>query len=136
MAALTKGRNTPSRSGDMRELPVKAATKLYAGGLTAIDTSGRAVPMTVSTTLKGVGRAEADFDNSTGADGDVRARIGRGIYRYANSAAGDLITQADIGNSCYGVDDQTVAKTNGTNTRSVAGTIHDVDALGVWVDFR
>ena len=53
----------------------------------------------------------------------------------ANSAAADQITAADIGNDCYGVDDQTVAKTNGANTRSVAGKIYDVDAQGVWVKF-
>ncbi|MBP0439441.1 hypothetical protein [Tianweitania sediminis] len=135
MAALSKGRNTPEREAGMTELPVKAATKIYAGGLTAVDANGLAVPMSTSTTLRGVGRAEADFDNSAGANGDIRARIGRGIYRYANSAATDAITAADIGDDCYGVDDQTVAKTNGTNTRSVAGKIHDVDAQGVWVNF-
>ena len=48
----------------------------------------------------------------------------------------DAITLADVGSDCYIVDDQTVAKTNGTNTRSVAGKVFDVDADGVWVDFR
>ena len=38
-----------------------------------------------------------------------------------------------MGSDCYIVDDQTVAKTNGTNTRSVAGKIIAVDADGVWV---
>lgn len=135
MAALTKGRNTPARSGDMTDLPVKFATKIYAGALVAADGNGRAVPMITALALRGIGRAEADFDNSAGADGDIRARIGRGIYRFGNSAAADAITAADIGNNCYGVDDQTVAKTNGANTRSVAGAIFDVDAQGVWVKF-
>ena len=35
--------------------------------------------------------------------------------------------------TAYIVDDQTVAKTNGSSTRSAAGTIVDVDAQGVWV---
>jgi hypothetical protein len=39
-----------------------------------------------------------------------------------------------IGNDCYIVDDQTVAKTNGTATRSIAGKIRAVDAQGVWVE--
>jgi hypothetical protein len=44
---------------------------------------------------------------------------------------------ANIGGTCYIEDDQTVSKTNaGGNTQSVAGNIHDVDALGVWVDMR
>ena len=33
------------------------------------------------------------------------------------------------------VDDQTVAKTNGGNTRSPAGIIDSVDADGVWIRF-
>jgi hypothetical protein len=135
MAALTSDRATKQRSGDTRELPVKAATKLYAGAMGAVDANGWAVPMSTATTLKGVGRVERLADNSGGANGEIKARIGAGIYQFANSAAADLITAADIGNDCYGVDDQTVAKTNGTNTRSVAGKVFDVDAQGVWVKF-
>jgi hypothetical protein len=33
------------------------------------------------------------------------------------------------------VDDETVAKTNGSSTRSVAGICRGVDAQGVWVEF-
>ena len=47
--------------------------------------------------------------------------------------AADAIVRADVGADCYIVDDQTVAKTNGSNTRSVAGKIIAVDADGVWV---
>ncbi|TIW26162.1 MAG: hypothetical protein E5V63_14800 [Mesorhizobium sp.] len=135
MAALTKGRNTLERSGDISEIPVKGATKIFAGALVAVDANGYAVPMSTATTLVGVGRAEKDADNSAGADGAINVRVGRGVFQYGNSAAADAITRSNIGSSCYGVDDQTVAKTNGTNTRSVAGKIHDVDANGVWVKF-
>jgi hypothetical protein len=136
MAPLTQDRlATAARSGDTRELPVKAATKIYAGSLVAIDASGWAVPMATATTLKGAGRAEQQADNSAGANGDIRVKIGAGIYRFANSASTDTITLSDIGADCYGVDDQTVAKTSGSSTRSVAGKVFDVDALGVWVKF-
>lgn len=135
MAALTKGRDTQARSGDVSEWPVKGAAKLHVGGMVAIDATGHAVPMSASATLVGGGRAEAAADNSAGADGDIRVRVGRGIYKYQNSAGADLITRSDIGEDCYGVDDQTVAKTDGTNTRSRAGKIHDVDSDGVWVKF-
>ena len=57
----------------------------------------------------------------------------RGCFRFANSVAADLIALADIGADCFIVDDQTVAKTNGGATRSIAGKIRDVDADGVWV---
>ena len=45
------------------------------------------------------------------------------------------ITAADIDASAYIVDDETVAKTDGGGTRSIAGTIKQVDAAGVWILF-
>ena len=44
------------------------------------------------------------------------------------------MTQADLGKSCYIVDDQTVAKTSGGATRSLAGKVVGVDVDGVWVE--
>lgn len=113
-----------------------AAAKILAGTIVCLNAQGYATPGATSTTLKADGVAQETIDNSTGAAGDQTIRIVKGAHRFKNSAAGDAITIADIGNDCYVVDNQTVAKTNGTNTRSVAGKITDVDALGVWVDFR
>lgn len=135
MVALTKDRNTPARSGDISQPGVDGGSEIFAGSLVAINAAGFAVPMATAATLIGMGRAEEHVDNTAGADGDVTVKVGRGIYRFANSAAADAITLADIGDNCFGVDDQTVAKTDGTGTRSVAGKIHDVDAAGVWVKF-
>lgn len=135
MSALTADRLIPERTGDRRNIPVAAGAKLYAGAMAAINTVGLAVPMSTALNLKGLGRVLKPADNTAGAAGDILADIRPGIYRYDNSAAADAITQADIGADCYGVDDQTVAKTSGSNTRSVAGTVFDVDDLGVWVKF-
>lgn len=136
MAALTAERDTIERAGDNLNLPAAAAKKFFAGSLVARDGSGNATPGAVATTLLGVGRAAETVDNSGGSAGDVPVPIHKGIFLFGNSSAGDLIARADIGNSCYIVDDQTVAKTNGSSTRSVAGKIFDVDSRGVWVDFR
>lgn len=133
MAALTADRTTPDRKGELLELPAAAAKKFFAGALAALDAAGRATPGAVATTLKGLGRVEAYADNSAGAAGAITVKIRMGCFRWNNSAAGDAITTADIGANAYIVDDQTVAKTDGTATRSVAGTIVDVDAQGVWV---
>lgn len=135
MAALTQDRNTPSRHGDRRSFPVAAATKLFAGALAALNASGYAVPGSTATTLVAVGRTSKPADNSSGGAGDIRVEVDCGIFRFDNSGGGDAIAVTDIGATCYIVDDQTVAKTNGSNTRSAAGRIHDVDALGVWVRF-
>lgn len=135
MTALTQDRNTLRRNGDQVEPPVAANTRIYGGSMVAINAAGFAVSGATSTTLKAAGVAECRADNSTGAAGDIRVRLRKGAHRFGNSAAADAIALADIGSVCYMVDDQTVAKTNGTNTRSAAGTVFDVDADGVWVTF-
>jgi len=136
MAALTTDRETPRRSGDIVTLPAAASVKLYAGALGARDASGNATPGATATTLRGVGRVREQVDNSTGLAGALNVNLEKGIFRWGNSSSTDAITTADIGNDCYIVDDQTVAATSGSNTRSVAGKVFDVDSLGVWVDMR
>lgn len=132
---LTADRNTVRREGEDFEFPVKGATKIYAGSIVAIDSAnGYATKGAASTTLKAVGVAQALADNSGGADGAINVKVRRGVYRFANSSAGDAITLAELNSDCYIVDDQTVAKTNGSGTRSVAGKVRDVDAAGVWVE--
>lgn len=133
MTALTRDRNTPRIEGDRYGDPVAADTVIYAGSLACLDASGNAVPGATATTLTARGRAEELADNTGGAAGDVTVTVRPGTYRWANSAAADAITRAEIGDDCYIVDDQTVAKTNGGSTRSLAGKIVDVDADGVWV---
>lgn len=135
MAALTEDRNTKRRTGDIRNLPAAAAVLLYAGALIARDANGRATPGAVATTLRGVGRCKDRVDNTGGAAGDLNVDVEVGVFQFANSAATDEITAADIGIDCYIVDDQTVARTDGGATRSIAGKVFDVDAQGVWVDF-
>lgn len=40
MAAATYARNTPARSGDRREPPVKGSARLFGGCMVAIDAAG------------------------------------------------------------------------------------------------
>jgi hypothetical protein len=134
MAPLTQDRNTPEAIGDMREGGVAAATTIHGGAIVMRNAAGYLTKGATATGLVGVGRAEKRAANA-GSAGDVSAKYRRGVFRYGNSSAGDLITIADIGKVCFAVDDQTVAKTNGTNTRSPAGFIDDVDSLGVWIRF-
>jgi hypothetical protein len=134
MTALTAERATVKRDGKLNSDPVAATKKLYAGALACLDANGNLTPGAVATTLKARGMVRFTVDNTSGADGAVNGETETGVFKFANSTSGDLIARADIGNTCYIVDDQTVAKTNGTNTRSTAGTIQDVDADGgVWV---
>ena len=135
MTALTRDRSTPQRDGRSFGRPVAAGTVIFAGSLVALNAAGNAVPGSTATTLVADGRAEETVDNSAGGIGDRTVLVRKGVFRFANSASTDLITRAEIGDDCWIVDDQTVAKTSGSSTRSVAGRIVDVDAQGVWVRF-
>lgn len=133
MTALTADRSTRLVFGDVFELPVAASTVIFAGSLTAINAAGYATKGAVAATLKQFGCAQERVDNSAGADGAKTIKVTTGIFRWANSASGDLITTAEIGSDCFIVDDQTVAKTNGSTTRSKAGKVVMVDTAGVYV---
>ena len=135
MVALTADANTKRRIGDVYTDPVKAATKIFAGAIVCLDAAGNAQQGATAVGLKAVGRARAVIDNLTGIAGAQTVDSEPGVYRYANSAAADLIARTEIGTDCYVVDDQTVAKTDGGATRSIAGKVVDVEATGVWVRF-
>jgi hypothetical protein len=135
MPALTADRNTILRDNREFSFPVEAATKIFAGSIVALNAAGNATKGAVSTTLRAVGVAQELADNSGGVAGAIDVKVRRGLFRFNNSSAGDLITRANIGSNCFIVDDNTVALTNGTSTRSVAGVIRDVEAVGVWVEF-
>lgn len=126
MSALSASRTTPHRIANL--LSLTAGGTGYGGGMVSLLTAtGLAVAAGTASTGRAVGVALADF-----ADGDV-FNVEIGVFRFGNSASTDLIEKADIGATCYVVDDQTVALTSSSGTRQIAGTIVDVDSVGVWV---
>jgi hypothetical protein len=137
MAASSQARNT-KRLGDNvapADFWIKANTKVNAGTIACLDADGLLVPGSTSATLKAVGRARDTYDNTGGPTKAFQCAVESGVFLYYNEAT-DLCTIADITNDCYIVDDQTVAKTDGTASRSKAGKIINVVAAGVWVEIR
>jgi hypothetical protein len=134
MANITANRDTLAKEiTHLDWLPAAAGAKFYKGGIVVANAAGYAVPALTATTVKAAGRSEREVDNTAGAAGDKKVEVRHGIFLYDNSAAGDAITIADRYALCYLVDDHTVAKTDGTGTRSKAGKIVNVEAAGVWV---
>lgn len=138
MTALTAARYQTAELGDdavIKKLavPVKASTKIYAGSLVVLD-AGYAAPMRAATGLIAWGMALRTVDNTSGSAGALTVEVERGTHKWGNSASGDLIAQANVGAQVYGVDDQTVALTSASSTRSIAGRVVQVDADGVWVE--
>jgi hypothetical protein len=119
------------------EMPGKNE-QVYQGGAACVDTStGFVAKAFVSTTLVPIG-VFTENQLTTG-NGLVHVTLNREVTArwFANSTAGDLVVTADTMKDVYFVDDQTVAKTSGTNTRSVAGRVWKVDAVkGVLVETR
>ncbi|MAK91787.1 MAG: hypothetical protein CMI13_11195 [Oleibacter sp.] len=132
--ALTADRNTPSRDGHLIEVAVAASTVIHAGSIVCANAAGFAVPATTATGLTYLGRAEAGVDNSNGAAGDATVTIHRRhAFKWENSAT-DAIDQSGLGKTCYLEDDQTVAATNGSSTRSAGGVVIGIEPDGVWVE--
>ncbi|EFH11591.1 hypothetical protein ACFFMP_02415 [Pseudoroseomonas cervicalis] len=132
MAALTQDRDTPQRmlgtNGSTYRLPHKSGVTIYRGALVVLDTAGAVQPGLTATGLVVAGRARTGT-----ADDPDNVEFDRGIFRFANSAT-DPVTAADWGKDVFIADDQTVARTSGSNTRSVAGKCRGIDAAGVWVE--
>ncbi|MGE5607421.1 MAG: hypothetical protein ACM3YE_17245 [Bacteroidota bacterium] len=135
MTALAEDRNTPRKDGDLLELPMSGTVAIFAGALTCVSTLGNAVPGRTDTDLKAAGRAEESVDNTTGDAGDKTVKIRRGVFKFENDET-DPVTAANILSDCYVVDDQTVAATDGSSTRSKAGKVLGVEDDGVWVEIR
>lgn len=133
MPQLTDDRSTPELGpGPMVGL-LGANQTIFAGAILRRNASGHLVEGATATGAVGVGRAE---ERKTSTSAGVTTILYRpGTFRFDNSAAGDAIGVADVGKVCVIVDDQTVARTNGSNTRSKAGIVAAVDAQGVWVRF-
>jgi len=138
MAALTADRDTLEKAAPFSSLQAEvgaSSTQFYKGGIVVLDQAdGLLKKATTATGLIALGRCEENI--LTPASNTRKIKCRSGIFKYANSAAADLIAADDIGKDCYIVDDQTVALTSNTNARSRAGKVHSVDTDGgVYVAF-
>ncbi len=130
MVALAKDRDTPKRDGKLLGYPVAAGQRIYAGALVVLQ-AGYARGGLTALNLIAVGRANGPVDNTGGAVGAATIEVERGVFRFAQDGT---ITQANVGATCFIVDDQTVAAGNGGGTRSAAGIVRGLEPGGVWVE--
>ena len=127
MSALTGIRDTREIAAGgvhyTREFTVASGSTVYAGAITAVNSSGKAIPATSSGAITVVGRAE---NTATGGEA-VKTRSGMFLYNPVSSGA---ISVTDLNKKCYVADDQTVTLTSGTSA-VVAGVVRDVISGGV-----
>lgn len=131
MAALTAPRDTPRRL-EARRTDRIAAKTVHQGGMVAVTATGSLVPAGDASAAAVIGAAIRS------AQAGDTATAERGVYRF-DAAADNPPRIADIGRPAYAVDDHTLARSAGvagslTGGYLPAGTIRDVDDLGVWVE--
>ena len=139
MTGLNAPRKVSERGAVQFGFPIKANSPTIHQGALVILAAGEAIPAregqgadnaakaAEAATFVAVGVAEK---SATAADAVVQVKATTVLM--VNLAA-DPVSRADIGKPCYAVDDQTVAKTSPNNIRAKAGTIVDVEDIGVWV---
>lgn len=124
--SLNNERNTPYRKGELRTFV--AGGTIYAGGLAALDSNGKAVAATPTSGAIVVGVAQ----NTASSGGKVDVK--RGVFPF-EVASGATITLADVKKPVYVVDDQTVTPVS-SGAAIEAGKVFDVDGEGVWVEVK
>ena len=114
--------------------PVNGTSKIYAGALVCVDADGYLVPGADTAGLIFVGWATQQVDNTSGDDGDLNCTVQRrGLVKCAIAAA----TQANVGDSVFLVDDNTVGLAATTTNDIYCGIIAGyVDTTHVWVDIE
>ena len=120
--------------GDTRYMGgvVAAATILYGGTMVFVNASGYLDDDTNSGANKFAGIAPERYDNSGGANGEVKAKIENQGY-FVLSGSG--FTQADVGAKVYASDNYTLTKTAAGN--SFVGVIREyISATQVKVEIK
>jgi hypothetical protein len=131
--ALNADRNTPRAEGARRVGPLLAGVAVFGGALVMRNAAGYVTKGQTALGLVGIGVARERKTGGAG-NGDASLVYEPGLWWFKNASAADLITIAELGEMCFAIDDEQVAKTNGTNTRSPAGFVEAVDdTLGVLV---
>lgn len=140
MAKTEQAIVTEIRCGSLIPVPLAALALVLQGTFAVVDANGFAV---ASADVGGadqscIGIWDHSAENS-GADGEVVACVRRKQQFLVSNSTADPVTQADLGAVVYVEDNQTIAKTDGTGTRSVAGYFMGFDLENpayVWVEIE
>lgn len=104
----------------------------YAGGLVGLNASGYLTkipgPGVGNNTFRFRGIAHERFAAPSAVDGKIRARVDRpNIIQGLKVLGGDPVTLADLGNTVYAEDDETIRRTSNANTRCAVGILQAIN---------
>ncbi|WP_151710074.1 hypothetical protein [Acinetobacter brisouii] len=129
---------TECRDGASIPIALLANALVLQGTFAVINADGYAIASTdvggANQTCLGIWDHSAE---NTGADGEIIATANCNKQFLVRNSNTDPVNQTDLGNQVYIEDNQTVAKTDGTGTRSLAGRFMGFDTQYndcVWVE--
>ena len=135
MTALNQDRDPRRKEGLLGQGPVGADVTIYGGALVMFNADGYVVPGadTVGCIFAGVSAKQTK--NSPGANGDKTAEFWcEGLFMVT---LGSAISQANVGDKVYLVDDQTVELAAQTTNDIYCGVIAEyLDSTHAWIDIK
>lgn len=116
-------------------VPVDDGDVIYGGAFTCVNAAGYAVPGSDTAGLIFMGVAMERKDNSLGLDGALSVVVRRrGLFK---AIMGTAISQANVGDNVFLVDDQTVDLTANTTNDIFCGIIAGyIDTTHAWIDIE
>lgn len=121
--------------GDELDFPVVASDIIYGGTFVAVNAGGYANPGSDTAGLIFEGVAIEQVDNSSGSNGDKDVTLKRrGLVKALFDTA---ISQANVGDNVFLVDDQTVDLTANVTNNIFCGIIAKyIDTTHAWIDIE
>jgi len=135
MTQLSADLSIQRRDGVDLEFPVATSQTIYGGALTAVNAAGYALPGSDTSGLIFEGVAMGRVDNSLGGNGDKDVVLKRrGLWKMT---LGTAISQANVGDNVFLVDDQTVDLAGNVTHDIFCGVIAGyIDSTHAWVDIE
>jgi len=130
--ALSANRYSENIVGDVVEIPVKAGSHIYAGGMVCVNPSnGYAYAATDTASRIFMGVAVEEADNTNGLDAAITVKVKRkGVFLFDASS----ITRLMVGTIMYVVDDCTFDNGVGSGTVECGILVQFVSTTSGWID--
>lgn len=133
--ALSADKKTEYKEGLEIPAPVAATTVIYAGAWSCVNAAGYLVPGADTAGLIFHGISRLHVDNSLGGNGDMNGLVLRdGLIK---ATLGHAITQANVGDNVFLIDDETVDLTAYATNKIFCGSIAEyIDATHAYIDIE
>jgi len=131
--ALSADKKMSYTEGQLYEFPVDDGDTIYAGAMVSANAAGYAIAGADTACTYFLGISREYVDNSAGSDGDLNVTVQRtGVWKML---MGHTITQANVGDYVYILDDNTADVAGNTTNDIFCGVIVDyIDGTHAWVD--